>query len=1164
MKPIKLKIKGLNSFMDTQEIDFKKLTCRGIFGIFGPTGSGKSTVLDGITLALYGEIARKSSNFMNVNCTDLMVSYEFQISDRVVRIYRVEREFRRENRTGKVRSKSARILDITTCSEKILEEGAKSVTEKCEEILGLKLEDFTRTVVLPQGKFSEFLRLEGKDRRNMLERLFGLQKYGDELSFKLGSKVKKEREKENLIQGQLTGYEGIDEKILKEKESSLEEIKKQYHQCETEYNDVEKKFNIAGELWKLQMELNEKINQQKSMLKMESYIGKCERKVTLAESALKVKPYMDSCENTLRQVEILRKELLDLNGSMDSMTQYKNEMDTRLSVIEEKRHRELPELKVKQQKILDAIAEGVILKKLQSQEMTLRKDIDFLKGELQTKNNEGMENRKHIEKLLDSIKFKEELVNCLKISEEYKEKIDDGIIVLKDYENIQNRKNSLLEDIKDSSTNIENERKKGKTMQENMDEKQKLIDRAEDQLKELMKNCPGDENTLLDFQKKVVEIKSKWDKYGDYKNIIEKNKKILHNLKKELKDKSSTESALRFRIHKLDEEIKKCERHSMANILRNTLSEGDLCPVCGSVYCGGRTLDEIDTGSVEKLRKHLGEKQRDLENMSEEIIKIRTVVESEQKIIGENGKKLNELGESFKSTPVEFIQNEFTQLRNRVYLFNSRKSELDKKIKSLKEEKNFLNIEYNKISAARSQNEIQMKKLKQNLKEEDEKFKIEEKKLCSLKAELGIVDFKGKKNEINENERKKADLEIEIRKLRDNLTAAQLQGETLSSEIASLKGKLNERQTEFREKNKNMLEKKRSIKNRVGEVEDLEYLNKQVSAHIEKIEMEYVKVKGDSKKAQVKYDEYKNKIIACQSNLVSSNERKSDESEKLERVLNDQHFENTDQVKKSFINKLEINELNKKIHEYRDSLVKLKGTVENLREKIGGKTLTEEQWLEIQNIKDKKSCQLKNLYECKIRLQEEVNSINTKLLQLKDVLKKKEKVEHKLALLDDLEKLFKGKKFVEFVAGNQLKYISLEADKKLKEITCGNYGLEVDEDGRFFIRDYKNGGKKRDASTLSGGETFVTSLALALALSLQIQLKGRAPLELFFLDEGFGTLDENLLETVMDSLEKIHNDKLSIGIISHLESIKERMPVKLIVTPAESGMGGSKAKIELG
>ena len=216
----------------------------------------------------------------------------------------------------------------------------------------------------------------------------------------------------------------------------------------------------------------------------------------------------------------------------------------------------------------------------------------------------------------------------------------------------------------------------------------------------------------------------------------------------------------------------------------------------------------------------------------------------------------------------------------------------------------------------------------------------------------------------------------------------------------------------------------------------------------------------------------------------------------------------------------------------------------------------------IQNKKEEKESQVKELEEVKIKLQEEVKLIKEKLLEQMDLLKEKEKLDHKLALLNDLDKLFKGKKFVEFVAATRLKYVSLEASRKLKEVTNGNYGLEVDEDGKFIIRDYKNGGAGRDASTLSGGETFLASLALSLALSAEIQLKGTAPLELFFLDEGFGTLDDNLLEVVMSSLERIHNDKLKVGIISHVESIKNRVPVKLLVTPAQAGMGGSKVKIE--
>ena len=169
--------------------------------------------------------------------------------------------------------------------------------------------------------------------------------------------------------------------------------------------------------------------------------------------------------------------------------------------------------------------------------------------------------------------------------------------------------------------------------------------------------------------------------------------------------------------------------------------------------------------------------------------------------------------------------------------------------------------------------------------------------------------------------------------------------------------------------------------------------------------------------------------------------------------------------------------------------------------------------------------------------------------------------ENELSLLDEINKLIMGNKFVEYVATNQLKYIALEASKRLSAITRGRYALEIDENLNFIMRDNMNGGQRRSVDSLSGGETFLTSLSLALALSSQIQLKGNNPLEFFFLDEGFGSLDTDLLDVVMESLENLHSDNLSIGIISHVEELKNRVPVKLLVTPCDVGTG-SKVKIE--
>lgn len=85
----------------------------------------------------------------------------------------------------------------------------------------------------------------------------------------------------------------------------------------------------------------------------------------------------------------------------------------------------------------------------------------------------------------------------------------------------------------------------------------------------------------------------------------------------------------------------------------------------------------------------------------------------------------------------------------------------------------------------------------------------------------------------------------------------------------------------------------------------------------------------------------------------------------------------------------------------------------------------------------------------------------------------------------------------------------------------------------------------------------MVSLCLALALADQIQLRGKSRLEFFFLDEGFGTLDSELLEIVFSVLENLKAEGMTVGIITHVEEIKNRVARKLIVTPAKVGEAGT-------
>ena len=127
------------------------------------------------------------------------------------------------------------------------------------------------------------------------------------------------------------------------------------------------------------------------------------------------------------------------------------------------------------------------------------------------------------------------------------------------------------------------------------------------------------------------------------------------------------------------------------------------------------------------------------------------------------------------------------------------------------------------------------------------------------------------------------------------------------------------------------------------------------------------------------------------------------------------------------------------------------------------------------------------------------------------------------------------------------------ASALLRELSSERYALIRTEGGSFAVTDAAHGGLVRPPSTLSGGETFLVSLALALALSERIQLAGRTRFDFFFLDEGFGALDAASVEVALSALERLRGPSRVIGMISHVPAIEERMPRRLRVSPAKLG-----------
>ncbi len=150
-----------------------------------------------------------------------------------------------------------------------------------------------------------------------------------------------------------------------------------------------------------------------------------------------------------------------------------------------------------------------------------------------------------------------------------------------------------------------------------------------------------------------------------------------------------------------------------------------------------------------------------------------------------------------------------------------------------------------------------------------------------------------------------------------------------------------------------------------------------------------------------------------------------------------------------------------------------------------------------------------------------------------------------------LGQMLRASSFERWLCTEALDSLVAEASVTLMELSGGQYQLDRDERNELFVIDYEDAGARRPVHTLSGGETFQASLALALALSRQVVglSGGMRDLNSMFLDEGFGTLDEDTLETVATTLERLAADSdRMVGIITHVAALAERVPVRFIVS----------------
>ena len=175
------------------------------------------------------------------------------------------------------------------------------------------------------------------------------------------------------------------------------------------------------------------------------------------------------------------------------------------------------------------------------------------------------------------------------------------------------------------------------------------------------------------------------------------------------------------------------------------------------------------------------------------------------------------------------------------------------------------------------------------------------------------------------------------------------------------------------------------------------------------------------------------------------------------------------------------------------------------------------------------------------------------LSKVKNIEMEIDKSASEAAVADVLAGHLRANGFEQWLMAGALSDLVDGANGLLGELSSGGYSLHSDDVGTFSIVDHRNADEVRSVSTLSGGETFLVSLALALSLAETLAAAGGARLDAIILDEGFGTLDTESLDTVASVLEGLAGEGLMVGVITHVKELASRAPTRFEVTREPTG-----------
>ncbi|MDN5041932.1 SbcC/MukB-like Walker B domain-containing protein [Aliarcobacter butzleri] len=1186
MKILKIKSLNINSLKGEFEVDFEKfLKDESLFAITGPTGAGKSTILDVITCALYGRTARLTNpnELMSRHTGECLCEVEFEVKGKV---YRSSWSQKRARKSPNGAFQPAKMELSVVESGKVLESYLSKVPKYIEELSGLDFDRFIQSMMLAQGSFDAFLKAKENERSSLLEKITGTQIY-KQISQEIFKTYTSKNDEIKLDENLLGNIELLSNEVVSEKTLILNNSKTQKLELDTKGNELKKVINWLENVQKLEADNTKYIEEFEQITlekenKKEDFV-----KLDLANKALNVQPIYQE-KNSLTQIinqdkeklEKLQKELEDLKQLLQSKT---NES-----------------LKVKDELDKEKISFDSNSKKLQEVRT------------LQTKIESKFQNIKELEnKISSQNEQKTKLNEDLKVLKTNQEKIENDLKIINDYLIKNKNDESLKEEISLISKNVndykdvikllkqieeklQNNSLDEKTLQDSFskakkefDEIKVLFDAKDKEYKELELQTSSFNQKETNNRDRLKNIEKLITSIDEYKRLLEsilKEENIISSSKDESKTiKTNIEEKTKL-ITEIQTHIQTLNDKREAELLiakyesdRANLKEGEECFLCGSKehpFVNHKINANADeTASLIAQKKQIfDEENKALRTIELNLSKHETKIDSSTLELNKLLKNKEDIEQVFSSLNFILTNDSKTNLEEEKQLLEEELKNIiktrDEKEKVLAQRDN-LQKELNTKQTLVSQNEQELYKLKSSIEQlQNEQIQNTSKKQ-SLEEELSKVYSKyelifdekfeenfsvivAKKDSFIKNETSKKELNTKLQSL-------VVQLKEFDTKIISIESSL-KIDTEHLSKISTETKELQTQSKAILDVSDLNIFEKEITNKFNTINEKYNSLSKELVNLNSKNESLNTQIKELNQKQINDNTKLEETKQNFNKALVENSFTSKEEFEKALLPK----ELREELYLMCKALEEKYTQIQTLKIDTA-KKLTEQKELkltdkELQTLND----ELKELQTIIDELQKSIGSLEKELEINASNMKKHE---NKIKELDKKKEAFKvwiklnemvgsanGDKFAKFAQGITLDQLIYLANKHL-QILSPRYELQRSSDSSKLLEieiiDGFQGDVVRPVSTLSGGESFIVSLSLALGLSALASQK--ISIDSLFLDEGFGTLDSDSLELALNALNQLQSSGKMVGVISHVEALKERIPLQIRVMPKGDG-----------